>query len=193
MVTLTELLIGRMSFCSRLPQYLITAMFVGDEMVRCTKVGGAINVAGFGLELFHMNIHCSKPHHFGRVGSRRTGCSNSHRFSSPAFPKFGCSLLLCASFHCKQESPEHTGQACAKREHAATKAGELSRCEQMQGARQKTWQTRGKGRSTIDFLASCARAFVVSRRRGDSPRPERPQHSEVTLWSPLSSSPRSHC
>ena len=106
---------------------------------------------------------------------------------------FGCSLLLCVSFHCKQESPEHTGQACAKREHAATKAGEHSRCEQMQGECQKTWQTRGKGRSTIDFLASCARAFVVSRRRGDSPRPERPQHSEVTLWSPLSSSPRSHC
>ncbi len=40
------------------------------------------------------------PHHFGRVGSRRTGCSNSHRFSSPAFPRFGCSLLLCVSFHC---------------------------------------------------------------------------------------------
>ena len=40
------------------------------------------------------------PHHFERVGSRRTGCSNSHRFSSPAFPRFGCSLLLCVSFHC---------------------------------------------------------------------------------------------
>ena len=40
------------------------------------------------------------PHHFGRVGSRRTGCSNSHRFSSPAIPRLGCSLLLCVSFHC---------------------------------------------------------------------------------------------
>ena len=35
------------------------------------------------------------PHHFGRVGSRRTGCSNSHRFSSPAFPRLGCSLPQC--------------------------------------------------------------------------------------------------
>ena len=35
------------------------------------------------------------PHHFERVGSRRTGCSNSHRFSSPAFPRLGCSLPLC--------------------------------------------------------------------------------------------------
>ena len=23
-----------------------------------------------------------------------------HRFSSPAIPRFGCSLLLCVSFHC---------------------------------------------------------------------------------------------
>ena len=29
------------------------------------------------------------PHHFERVGSQRTGCSNSHRFSSPAIPIFG--------------------------------------------------------------------------------------------------------
>ena len=35
------------------------------------------------------------------LGSRRTGCSNSHRFSSPAIPIFGCSLLLCISFHCE--------------------------------------------------------------------------------------------
>ena len=35
------------------------------------------------------------PHHFERVGSRRTGCSNSHRFSSPALPRLGCSLPLC--------------------------------------------------------------------------------------------------
>ena len=35
------------------------------------------------------------PHHFERVGSRRTGCSNSHRYSSPAFPRLGCSLPLC--------------------------------------------------------------------------------------------------
>ena len=35
------------------------------------------------------------PHHFERVGSRRTGCSNSHRFSSPAIPRLGCSLPLC--------------------------------------------------------------------------------------------------
>ena len=34
------------------------------------------------------------PHHFERVGSRRTGCSNSHRFSSPAIPRLGCSLPL---------------------------------------------------------------------------------------------------
>ena len=35
------------------------------------------------------------PHHyFGRVGLGRTGCSNSHRFSSPAILRFGCSLLL---------------------------------------------------------------------------------------------------
>ena len=40
------------------------------------------------------------PHCEITVGSRRTGCSNSHRFSSPAVPRFGCSLLLCVSFHC---------------------------------------------------------------------------------------------
>ena len=34
------------------------------------------------------------PHHLGRVGSQRTGCSNSHRFSSPAIPRFGCSLPM---------------------------------------------------------------------------------------------------
>ena len=34
------------------------------------------------------------PHCEITVGSRRTGCSNSHRFSSPAIPRFGCSLLL---------------------------------------------------------------------------------------------------
>ena len=38
--------------------------------------------------------------HVDTVGSRRIGCSNSHRFSSPEFPIFGCSLLLCVSFHC---------------------------------------------------------------------------------------------
>ena len=25
---------------------------------------------------------------------------DKHRFSSPAIPRFGCSLLLCVSFHC---------------------------------------------------------------------------------------------
>ena len=38
------------------------------------------------------------PNHLGRVGSQRTGCSNSHRFSSPAIPRFGCSLPCVSRF-----------------------------------------------------------------------------------------------
>ena len=40
------------------------------------------------------------PHHFVRVGSRSTGCSNSHRFSSTEFPRDLVAVLLCVSFHC---------------------------------------------------------------------------------------------
>ena len=40
--------------------------------------------------------------HFGsaRGEPRRTGCSNSHRFSSPAVPRFGCSIGLLAPSVC---------------------------------------------------------------------------------------------
>ena len=54
------------------------------------------------------------PHCEITVGSRRTGCSNSHRFySSPAVPRFGCSLLL--SFCVSRFTVNKKAQSPAKR------------------------------------------------------------------------------
>jgi hypothetical protein len=56
------------------------------------------------------------PHHFVRVGSRSTGCSNSHRFSSRVSKRFGCSSPLClVSLLTRKPNSQHTGAHDAPR------------------------------------------------------------------------------